>query len=283
MGEMLSFMAAPFAACLVLVGLHAYFGIHVIERRVLFVDLAVAQFAALGAVVAFAFGHHPGEIASTLFSLASATLAAALFALTRVKLEKLPQEAIIGITFVVASAATILVADRAPEGAEHIKETLSGALLWVTWPTVFKVLAIYAALGVFHWVLRHRFMLVTTDPEEAFRRGWNVRWWDFLFYLSFGVMITFSVGIGGILMVFAYLVIPACVAILLSTSWRKRLIFGWLIGVVGSALGLVASYYLDLPTGPAVVVILGAILIVAWIFDVVRTAPITGESNRGGP
>ncbi len=156
------------------------------------------------------------------------------------KLEKLPQEAIIGITFVVASAATILVADRAPEGAEHIKETLSGALLWVTWPTVFKVLAIYAALGVFHWVLRHRFMLVTTDPEEAFRRGWNVRWWDFLFYLSFGVMITFSVGIGGILMVFAYLVIPACVAILLSTSWRKRLIFGWLIGVVGSALGLVA-------------------------------------------
>ncbi len=128
--DMLQFMAAPFAACLVLVGLHAYLGIHVIERRILFVDLAVAQFAALGAVVGFAFHHHPGEIGSTLFSLAFAVIAAAIFALTRVRIEKLPQEAIIGITFVVASAATILVADRAPEGAEHIKETLTGSLLW---------------------------------------------------------------------------------------------------------------------------------------------------------
>jgi zinc/manganese transport system permease protein len=272
--DMLSFMAAPFAACLVLVGLHAYFGIHVIERRILFVDLAVAQFAALGAVVGFAFGQHPGEFGSTLFSLAFATLAAALFALTRVRLEKLPQEAVIGITFVVASAATILVADRAPEGAEHIKETLAGSLLWVTWPTVFKVLMIYVVVGLFHWVLRHRFALISADPEEAYRRGWRLRWWDFLFYLSFGVMITFSVEIGGVLMVFAYLVIPACVAILLHAGTLARLGVGWVVGVVGSALGLVGSYYLDLPTGPAVVVVLGLMLVSAWLVDVGR--------NRGG-
>lgn len=267
MTEMLSFMAAPFAACLVLVGLHAYFGIHVIERRILFVDLAVAQFAALGAVVGFAFGQHPGELGSTLFSLGFATLAAALFALTRVRIEKLPQEAIIGITFVVASAATILVADRAPEGAEHIKETLAGSLLWVTWPTVLKVLGIYIGVGVFHWLLRHRFMLITTDPEEAFSRGWRIRWWDFLFYLSFGVMITFSVEIGGILMVFAYLVIPACVAILLHAGMRSRLVIGWIVGVIGSAVGLLASYYLDMPTGPAIVVVLGLMLVAAWLID----------------
>jgi len=267
MTDMLSFMAAPFAACLVLVGLHAYFGIHVIERRILFVDLAVAQFAALGAVVGFAFGQHPGEPGSTLFSLSFASLAAALFALTRVRIEKLPQEAIIGITFVVASAATILVADRAPEGAEHIKETLAGSLLWVTWPTVFKVLVIYIGIGVFHWLLRRRFMLITTEPEEAYRLGWQVRWWDFLFYFSFGVMITFSVEIGGILMVFAYLVIPACVAILLHAGMRSRLVFGWIVGVLGSGLGLLASYYLDLPTGPAIVVVLGLLLVTAWIFD----------------
>jgi len=270
MTTMLSFMAAPFAACLVLVGLHAYFGIHVIERRVLFVDLAVAQFAALGAVVGFAFGHHPGEIGSTLFSLMFAVVAAALFALTRVRVERLPQEAVIGITFVVASAATILVADRAPEGAEHIKETLSGALLWVTWPTVFKVLVVYAVIGLFHWLFRERFMLISMDPDEAFSRGWNVRWWDFLFYLSFGVMITFSVGIGGILMVFAYLVIPACVAILLHAGMKKRLAVGWLVGVGGSALGLVGSYSLDLPTGPAVVVVLGLILMAAGLFVFAR-------------
>jgi zinc/manganese transport system permease protein len=273
MTEMMSFMAAPFAACLVLVGLHAYFGIHVIERRILFVDLAVAQFAALGAVVGFAFGQHPGELGSTLFSLGFATLAAALFAITRVQIEKLPQEAIIGITFVVASAATILVADRAPEGAEHIKETLAGALLWVTWPTVLKVLVIYIGIGVFHWLLRHRFMLITTDPEEAYRRAWRLRWWDFLFYLSFGVMITFSVEIGGILMVFAYLVIPACVAILMHAGMRSRLVIGWIVGVAGSGLGLVASYYFDMPTGPAIVVILGLLLAVAWVFDAVRSNP----------
>lgn len=267
MSEMLSFMAAPFAACLVLVGLHAYFGIHVIERRILFVDLAVAQFAALGAVVGFAFDHHPGEIGSTLFSLAFATVAAALFALTRVRIEKLPQEAIIGITFVVASAATILVADRAPEGAEHIKETLAGSLLWVTWPTVLQVFVIYLVVGVFLWLFRGRFLLITTNSEEAYRRGWRVRWWDFLFYFSFGVMITFSVEIGGILMVFAYLVIPACVAILLHARMRSRLVIGWLVGVVGSGLGLVGSYYFDLPTGPAVVVVLGLMLVGAWMTE----------------
>ena len=270
MTSMMSFMAAPFAACLVLVGLHAYFGIHVIERRVLFVDLAVAQFAALGAVVGFVSGHHPGELGSTLYSLTFAIFAAAIFALTRVRVEKLPQEAIIGITFVVASAATILIADRAPEGAEHIKETLSGSLLWVTWPTVFKVAAIYAAIGVFHWMLRDRFTVISMDPDEAYRRGWIVRWWDFLFYLSFGVMITFSVEIGGILMVFAYLVIPACVAILIHAGMRTRLAIGWAIGAIGSAIGLVGSYYLDMPTGPAVVVVLGFMLVAAGLVDVVR-------------
>jgi zinc/manganese transport system permease protein len=263
--EMLQFMVQPFVACLVLVGIHAYFGIHVIERKVLFVDLAVAQFAALGAVVGFAAGHHPGEPGSTLYSLAFATLAAGLFAITRMRHEKLPQEAIIGITFVVASAAAILVADKAPQGAEHIKETLAGSLLWVTWPTVIKDLVIYAAIGLFHWFFRDRFLLITTNPAEAYRRGWWVRWWDFLFYLSFGIIITFSVEIGGILMVFSYLVIPACIAILMAGTMKTRLILGWIIGWLGSALGLVASYAWDFPTGPAIVVVLGLMLAATWI------------------
>jgi zinc/manganese transport system permease protein len=281
MSEMVSFMAAPFAACLVLVGIHAYFGIHVIERRVLFVDLAVAQFAALGAVVGFLRGFHPGELGSTLFSMAFAVLAAAIFALTRMRTQKLPQNAIIGITFVVASAAAILVADRAPEGAEHIKETLAGSLLWVTWPTVIKDLVIYAAVGLFHWFLRRRFMLITTHPQEAYRRGWWVRWWDFLFYLSFGVIITFSVEIGGVLMVFAYLVIPACIAILLASKMSVRLGLGYLVGIVGSALGLAASFVWDAPTGPAVVVVLGLMLLLTWSAQALcnlATGPRTSEA-----
>ena len=272
--EMLRFMAEPFVACLVLVGIHAYFGIHVIERKVLFVDLAVAQFAALGAVVGFAAGYHPGEPGSTLYSMAFATLAAGLFAVTRMRRQKLPQEAIIGITFVVASAAAILVADKAPEGAEHIKETLAGSLLWVTWPTVIKDLIIYASVGLFHWVFRDRFLFITTNPSEAYRRGWWVRWWDFLFYLSFGIIITFSVEIGGILMVFSYLVIPACIAILLAQTMRARLILGWIIGSLGSAMGLVASYAWDFPTGPSIVVVLGAMLAAVWMLVFVRSSII---------
>ncbi len=280
--EMLSFMAAPFAACLVLVGIHAYFGIHIIERRVLFVDLAVAQFAALGAVVGFALGHHPGSLGSTLFAMGFATLAAGIFAITRMRYERLPQEAIIGITFVVASAAAILVADKAPEGAEHIKETLAGSLLWVTWPTVIKDLIIYSAVGLFHWLLRRRFLLISFDPDEAFRRGWNIRWWDFLFYLSFGIIITFSVEIGGILMVFSYLVIPACIAILLSADMKTRLLLGWGIGWLGSALGLVGSYVWDFPTGPAIVVVLGLMLMLAWMIDVLRRQGVRVRSEEKG-
>lgn len=281
MSQMLTFMAAPFAACLVLVGIHAYFGIHVIERRVLFVDLAVAQFAALGAVVGFLLGHHPGELWSTAYSMAFAVLAAVVFALTRMRHEHIPQEAIIGITFVLASAASILLADRSAEGAEHIKETLAGNLLWVTWPTVFKDLVVYSLLGGFHVLLRKRFMLITTNPDEAYRRGWWVRWWDFVFYLTFGITITFSVEIGGILMVFSYLVIPACVAILLAHSLRARLLVGWAVGAVGSALGLWASYELDSPAGPAIVVVLGLILALAAVAR--RLHPTAGSPGAGSP
>lgn len=282
MSQMATFMAAPFAACLVLVGIHAYFGIHVIERRVLFVDLAVAQFAALGAVVGFLNGHHPGEPISTLYSMAFATLAAALFALTRMRHERIPQEAVIGITFVLASAMTILVADRSAEGAEHIKETLAGNLLWVTWPTVVKDLIVYSILGAIHVALRHRFLLITADPEEAYRRGWWVRWWDFVFYLTFGVMITFSVEIGGVLMVFSYLVIPACIAILAAVTLRARLVIGWVVGATASALGLVASYVWDFPSGPAIVVVLGLMLLAAAIVWSLRRPSISSAPTASG-
>jgi len=265
MVEMLKFMAAPFAACLVLVGIHSYFGIHIIERKVLFVDLAVAQFAALGAVVGLAFGMHPGEPGSVIFSMAFGVLAAGVFSITRVRRPKIPQEAIIGMAFVVASAASILVADKAPEGSEHIKEMLAGALLWVTWPTVVKDLVIYSAVGLFHWFLRKKFILITMNPEEAYREGLWVRWWDFIFYVSFAVIITFSVQIGGILMVFAYLVIPACISILLAKRMKTRLFLGWGVGLAGSTLGLAGSYAWDFPTGPAVVVVLGLMLVVVWV------------------
>lgn len=261
MTEALIFLAAPASACLVLVGIHGYLGLHVLERQVIFVDLALAQIAALGAVVGFMLGYQPGELASFLFSLGAAGVGAAIFSLTRFRRGRVPHEAIIGLTYVLAIATTILVADRAPEGAEHIKEMLAGAIVWVTWPVVLRDLVVYAAVGVFHFLLRDRFIQISTDAESAFEAGVNVRWWDFLFYLSFALVITLSVEIAGVLMVFAYLVAPAIIALVSSDRWSVRTAIAWSVGAAASAIGLTASYMFDLPSGPAVVTTLGLILV----------------------
>jgi zinc/manganese transport system permease protein len=238
-------------------------------RKVIFVDLALAQIAAMGSVVAFFYGYEPGSAQSFAFSLAAATLGAGVFSFTRSRREKVPHEAIIGITYVIASAATILLADRAPEGAEHIKELLAGAILWVTWPVVLKDLAVVAAVGVFHWIFRRRFVTISEAPERAYADGWSVRWWDFLFYLSFGVVITVAVEIAGVLMVFAYLVAPAIFALSLSGRWASRLLLAWGVGLTASAAGLLASYRWDLPSGPAIVCALGGFLLVLALARIV--------------
>lgn len=274
--DVLQFLAAPFAASVVLVGILGYLGLHVLLRKVIFVDLALAQIAAMGAVVGFILGHPPGSAASFAYSLAAATGGAAIFAGTRARRERVPQEAIIGITYVIASAATLLIADRAPEGAEHIKELLAGSILWVTWPVVGRDLVVCAAVGGFHWLFRHRFALISEHPDRAFASGLSLRWWDFWFYLSFGVVITLAVEIAGVLMVFAYLVAPAIIALASSERWSARIALAWLVGLAASALGLLASYRWDLPSGPAIVCALGALLVAFAVWR--RLAPRPAEA-----
>jgi zinc/manganese transport system permease protein len=259
--EILGFLAAPFAASVLLAVMLGYLGIHVILRRVIFVDLALAQIAALGTLLAFIAGHEPGSGPALAYSFAAALMGAAIFSLTRARRERVPQEAIIGVTYIVASALSILVADRAPEGAEHIKELLAGAIVWVTWETVVRDLIVFAMVGLLHYLLRRQFTLISEDPEEAFRRGLRVRLWDFLFYGSFAVVITLAVGVGGVLMVFTYLVAPAILAVGTTGRWPVRLLIAWSAGVLASALGLGASYMWDFPSGPAVVCILGLFLV----------------------
>lgn len=277
--EMLQFMAAPFAICLILVGVHGYLGLHVLLRQVIFVDLALAQIAALGTVVAFVLGHQPGSPTSFAYSLGAAVFGALIFSITRTRSHetKVPQEAIIGITYVIASATAILVADRAPEGAEHIKELLAGSILWVTWPTVIKDLVIYALVGLFHYIFRRRFITISEDPERAYAEGWRVWLWDFLFYLSFGVVITLSVEVAGVLMVFSYLVAPAIIALGSSDRWGKRIGIAWAVGFLASAAGLIASYQVDFPSGPAIVCSLGVFLLLFGAWRVVRKRTLRQE------
>jgi zinc/manganese transport system permease protein len=261
----LSLFLPPLAACLVIVSLHSYLGLHVIAREVIFVDLSLAQMAALGSTVAILAGGPPDSTTAFVYALGFTTLGAALFALTRSEEKGLvPQEAIIGIVYVMASAAAILVADRTPRGGEAIKDILVGSLLWVTWPTIVRLAAIYVVMGVFHWILRHRFLTISFHPETALSKGWSIRWWDFLFYLSFGIVITFSVPIAGVLLVFSFLVVPAAIAFQFTRRQGALAAISWMAGALASAGGLWVSFHYDLPTGPVVVCMFGFLLLVAY-------------------
>jgi zinc/manganese transport system permease protein len=266
-------MLLPFLECLVLVGIHSYLGIHVIKRQVIFVDLALAQIAALGTLVAFVLGLQPQTAGSYVFSLLFTFLGAAVFSLTRLRREHIPQEAVIGIVYAFAAAVAILVIDRAPHGAEHIKEVLTGNILWVSWQTVVFAAVTYAAVGVFHYVFRARFLLISRDPAAAFAQGVRVRLWDFLFYMSFGLVITISVNTAGVLLVFVFLVVPAIMAISITDRLVYQLLIGWGMGTAVSFFGLLGSYVYDLPTGPMVVAVYGiALLLVALLIYVIRAS-----------
>jgi zinc/manganese transport system permease protein len=259
-------MLAPLVACLVLVGIHSYLGLHVIAREVIFVDLSLAQMAALGSVVALLYGVAPDSQTAFVFSLLFTCIGAALFALTRTRGKgRVPHEAIIGIVYVVASAAAILVADRAPRGADAIHDVLEGAIIWITWPTIIKKGAAYGALGLLHFLLRKRFIAISFHPEEAERQGWNIRFWDFLFYMSFGVAVTMSVPVAGVLLVFTMLVVPAVVAFLFTRNVRKMVFISWGAGMLASLLGLYISYVGNFPTGPAIVCMYGLVLLAAGV------------------
>lgn len=260
----LSLFLPPLAACLVIVAIHSYLGLHVIAREVIFVDLSLAQMAALGSAVAILAGSQPDSTAAFGYALGFTTLGAALFALTREQRGRVPQEAIIGIVYVVASAAAILVADRTPRGGEAIKDILVGSLLWVTWPAIIRLAAVYLLIGLFHWVLRRRFLTISFQPQLAIAQGWRVRWWDFLFYLSFGIVITFSVPIAGVLLVFSFLVVPAAIAFQFTRRQGALAAISWIAGAAASAGGLLISFRYDLPTGPMVVCMFGLLLLLTY-------------------
>jgi len=258
-------MAPAFFECLILVGIHSYLGLHVLRRKVIFVDLALAQIAALGTTVGFLFGVMPGTTGAYWFSLAFAFIGAAVFSISRYRNEKIPQEAIIGLTYAIAASIAILVIDKAPHGAEHIKEILTGSILWVKWSTILKAAIVYSIVGVFHFIYRDKFILISEHPEEAYKRGMSVRFWDFLFYVSFGIVITHSVGTAGVLLVFVFLVVPAVASMLITDVLWKQLVIGWTLGVFVSVIGLYISYAADLPSGPTVVAFYGVMLIIIAI------------------
>jgi zinc/manganese transport system permease protein len=278
--DLLALLWAPFLMCLVLTGIHAYLGIHVIAREVVFVDIAMAQIAALGATAAFLFGFELESMVSYATALGFTVLGAGVLALTRTRERHVSQEAIIGVVYAVSAAAAVLLADRAPHGAEHIRAMLVGSLLSVAPEHVAKVAALYAVVGAVHWALRRPFLMISTDPDAAYRQGWRVRVWDFVFYATFGVVVTSSVRVAGVLLVFSYLIVPALAGIMLGGGITARLLTGWAFGTAVSVLGIAASAALDLPTGATVVCAFGAMLLALALAQLMRTGRSRSVSAR---
>ena len=261
MMDVLSFLVIPFAAGLILTGIHAYLGLHVVERGVIFVDLSLAQIAALGSTIAYLAGHDLHSHMTYYWSLGFTIIGAGIFAATRLHGEtRIPQEAIIGIVYAVSAAAAILAMSKAPEGTEHLKDMLVGNILTVSWWEVIQTAVLYSLVGAFHYVFRKKFLAISLDAEAARAAGMNIRFWDFLFYGSFGFVVTSSVAIAGVLLVFSYLIVPSVAAMLFARTIGGRLAFGWILGAVVSALGILISFYADLPTGATIVCTFGIVL-----------------------
>jgi zinc/manganese transport system permease protein len=259
------FLLAPLAASLILTGIHAYLGVHVVERGVIFVDLALAQIAALGAIVALIIGLDPHGPSAYWISLGFTFLGAFIFSVAKSKRAHIPQEAFIGIAYAVASAAAILAMSKATGETEHLKDMLVGNILAVSWQEVGRTAALYGVIGLFHYIFRKRFLLISMNPKEAEAQGISVRFWDFLFYASFGLVVTSSVAIAGVLLVFCYLIVPSVAAMLFTDRIGPRLAIGWTMGTLVSALGVVLSVKMDTPTGATIVCTFGGVLVLMFL------------------
>jgi zinc/manganese transport system permease protein len=264
LGQILEFLALPFAASLIISGIHAYLGVHVVERGVIFVDLSLAQIAALGATIALLLPVGSGDPHGPWvfwFGLAFTFVGAAIFSTIRSRRARIPQEAIIGISYAVASAATILALSKSTSEGEHLKDMLVGNILAVSAPEVWRTALLYVVIGVFHYVFRRRFLLISMNPKQAEAEGISIHLWDFLFYASFGVVVTWSVSIAGVLLVFCYLIVPSVAAMLYADRIGPRLAIGWVMGTIVSALGVYFSLLLDLPTGATIVCTFALVLV----------------------
>ena len=262
----------PIVACVLLPWLLVYLGLHVVQRGIIFIDIAMAQMASLGICVAVLMRLDLESPATFGIALGFTLVGAAIFSFTGKRESKVPQEAVIGIAYVVAAAAAVLRLSRAAEGDEEIKNMLVGNILLVTPTDVWKCFGLFTLVGIFHFAFRKKFLPVSFDRETSFQQGLRVRLWDFLFYASFGFVVTSFVRIAGVLLVFTYLIVPAVCGINLASTFRNRLLIGWALSLLGGVAGLFLSFQFDLPSGAAIVCTFGALLILVTIVTALRRA-----------
>jgi len=271
--EIIAVMKWPLVACLLLPGILVYYGLHIIKREVIFVDLALAQVATLGTCVCLVLQHEATDMHSYFWSLGFTLAGALIFTFTRPSRHaRVPQEAVIGIVYVVAAAAGVLLLSKSPHGKEELQKTLVGDLLTVTWTEIWRTAALYAAIALVHVLFRRQFIELSFHHEQAEARGMRVRFWDFLFYALFGLIVTSFVHVGGVLLVFSYLIVPAACGTYLARSLSGGLVIGWVVATLASVGGLYVSFKLDVPTGAAIVCVLGVVLVLVGAASKLRSS-----------
>ena len=275
-------MILPFLACLILTGITVYFGIHVIKREIIFIDIALAQIAALGSSVALVLQetfthqhiHHAenGEVRTPEYALSLffILLAAMVFTLLKNRKINVPLEAFIGITFAVATTGAVIILDKGAGGDTHIHDMLAGSILWVSLHQVMRLFIVVFVVGLFHFIFRGKFKALTDSYHKPQEKLKNPKLWDFLFYFTFGFVIIEAVSIAGIITVFAFLIIPAAVSSLFFTSWTKRLFTGIIIGAAVTFCGLYLSWVMDIASSPAIILFLSISLLIGIIILVIR-------------
>lgn len=259
--EVLNFFLYPLLACILLILIHAYFGIHILERGIIFVDLSLAQFIGIGIACSFLYGHD--GIVKYILSAIFAVLGAVILSFSRRIAKHTNVEAFIGALYIFSLAASILILDRSPHGLEEFQSIMNGNILWVSGTDIVYTFLLYGVIGLFHYIFRNRFFALSRE-----RRGSNI--WEFLFFLSFAAVLVKSINMAGVLQVFAFLIIPALIGRLFTRDPSKVLIGGWLLGFVSSAFGLFASYKWDLPTAPLIVASLSLLYLIMLLIKVLR-------------
>ena len=271
--DIVRFLAPPFVACATILGFLCYLGMHVLKREIIFIDIALAQIAAVGATVAHVYlGRAENSILAYLCAFAFTVLASWFFSQIDKRITRISHEAIIGVTYAVAAAAALFILALSAGGDVHMEHMLTGSILWARWSDILAIAILFGCVGLFHLVFRRHFIRLSEDYGGGAVRGGGSVWWDFMFYVSMGIVITFSVKIAGVLVIFSFLIIPATFSAMFAESWGKRLVIAWGVGIAAVAIGLGLSYFLDFSCGPAVVTVLGLSLIFASLLRLVRGA-----------
>jgi len=263
MKETLLFLATPITASIILAGMLGYFGTHILTRRIIFIDIAVAQIAALGTMIGLLLGYAEEAMEVQMLSYLFTLIIIGAFALYKSNSLPIPSEAVIGIIYCLGLALSLLLAEKIPGGSNFITKTITGNILWVTWDKVIKLGLLFAIIGLIHLLLGRKFYDLSNHQnhkESALQL--KERFLNLLFYITFGVVVVKAVLIGGIFLVFTLLIAPSVAAALFVKSWKGRLLWSWIIGLLGTMTGIFISYWLNISNGPAIVVILGLLVFV---------------------